>query len=256
MSPVLPAMRTMPLEMTLENQTAVITGGSSGIGAATARRFAAAGADIALLARREERLNDLAEELTLEYETETLTVSTDVRDATAVEAAIEATVERFGGIDVAVANAGLARGSDIESMSTESYRAMMDTNVDGAFFFTRAVLTHLRDSKGTIVFVGSFAGEYPRPFNPVYAASKWWIRGFAKSVAAQVGDTGVGVSIINPSEVRTEFDVEGEQFTDRFEQGEVTEPEEVAEAITFAAAQECSTIQELDIYRRDKYTGW
>ncbi|ERG94644.1 MAG: short-chain dehydrogenase [Haloquadratum walsbyi J07HQW2] len=256
MSPTPPAMRTMPLEMTLENRTAVITGGSSGIGAATARRFAAAGADVALLARRKDRLSELAEELTAKHNTETLTMPTDVREVTAVEAAIEATVERFGGIDIAVANAGLARGSDVESMSTESYRAMMDTNVDGAFFLTRAVLNHLRDSEGTLVFVGSFAGEYPRPFNPVYAASKWWIRGFAKSVAAQVGDTGVGVSVINPSEVRTEFDVEGKQFSDRFEQGEVTEPEEVAEAITFAAAQEYSTVQELDIYRRDKYTEW
>jgi short-subunit dehydrogenase len=88
----------------------------------------------------------------------------------------------------------------------------------------------------------------------VYAATKWWLRGFAHSVAAQVGDAGVGVSVVNPSEVRTEFgSEEGDPFEERFDAGEVTEPEEVADAIVFAARQDRSTVQELDLYRRDKF---
>ncbi|ELZ46998.1 oxidoreductase (short-chain dehydrogenase family) protein [Halorubrum coriense DSM 10284] len=90
-------------------------------------------------------------------------------------------------------------------MTDEEYAAMRETNVDGAFFLTRAALPHLTESEGSLVAVGGFAGEYPRSFNPVYAATKWWVRGFAHSVAAQVGDDGVAVSVINPSEVRTEF---------------------------------------------------
>lgn len=88
----------------------------------------------------------------------------------------------------------------------------------------------------------------------MYAATKWWIRGFAHSVAAQAGDDGVAVSVVNPSEVRTEFGSEdGEAFEERFEPGSATEPEEVAEAIAFAASRPGSSAQEIDLYRRDKY---
>ena len=132
---------------------------------------------------------------------------------------------------------------------------MMDTNADGMFFTTRAALPHLRESSGNLIFIGSFAGKYPRPFNPVYAATKWWTRGFAHSVEAQVGDDDVGVTVVNPSEVRTEFGaVYGESFSERFDEGEVTEPKEIAEAVAFAAAQENSTVSELDLYRRDKFS--
>jgi NADP-dependent 3-hydroxy acid dehydrogenase YdfG len=103
------------------------------------------------------------------------------------------------------------------------------------------------------VFVGSFAGHYPRSLNPVYAASKFWTRGFAHSVSAQVGEE-VGVSVINPSEVRTEFGgVYGETFAERFDEGEVSEPEEIAEAVVFAAEQGPSMASEIDMYRRDKF---
>jgi NADP-dependent 3-hydroxy acid dehydrogenase YdfG len=139
-------------------------------------------------------------------------------------------------------------------MSTEQYRTMMETNVDGMFFTTRDAIPHLRESSGTLVFIGSFAGEYPRPFNPIYAASKWWTRGFAKSVSAQVGPDDVAVTVVNPSEVRTDFGgVYGETFAERFDEGEVCEPEEIAEAVVFAARQEPSMASEIDLYRRDKF---
>ena len=239
----------------LSTRTALITGASSGIGEATAHAFAREGASVALAARRGERLESLADDLTKHGDgVETLVVPTDVRDEAEVEALIERTVDTFGGLDVLVSNAGLGRGSEVESLSTAQYREMMETNADGSFFVTRAALPHLRKARGNLVFVGSFAGQYPRGFNPVYAATKWWLRGFAHSVAAQVGDEGVGVSVINPTEVRTEFgSEEGDPFEDRFDAGEVTEPEEVADAIVFAARQDRSTVQELDLYRRDKF---
>jgi NADP-dependent 3-hydroxy acid dehydrogenase YdfG len=243
----------------IEGSVAVVTGASSGIGAATARALAAEGATVVLAARREERLEELAAAIDDEHGVETAVVPTDVTDEDAVEALVAATVEAFGSLDLLVNNAGLARGSDVETMSTADYRAMMDTNVDGMFYATRAALPHLRASEGTCVFVGSFAGQYPRPFNPVYAASKWWTRGFALSLAGQL-EGEVAVTVVNPAAVRTEFSVsddDGEAddgtFAERFAPGEAVEPEEVAEAIVYAARQSPSMVAELDLYNRDKF---
>jgi len=237
----------------LDGDTAVITGASSGIGAETARLLAADGANVVLAARREGRLEELADELEGDHGVDAVAVPTNVREEAAVEALIDETVDTFGGLDVLVNNAGLARGSDVAELSTEAYRTMMETNVDGTVFATRASIPHLIESEGHLVFLGSFAGQYPRPFNPVYAATKWAVRGFALSMEASLGPEGVAVTVVNPSEVRTEFGSEfGEAFEDRFAPGEVTEPEEVAEAIQFAVRQDGSTTSEIDVYRRDK----
>ena len=239
---------------TLDDAAAVITGASSGIGEATAHALAERGANVVLVARRREALESVAEDVRSAHGVEAVVADGDVRDAATSAAAVEAAVEEFGGLDVAVVNAGIARGSDVATMTDEEYSAMQGTNVDGAFFLTREALPHLTEREGSLVAVGSFAGEYPRSFNPVYAATKWWVRGFAHSVAAQDGDDGVAVSVVNPSEVRTEFGSEdGEPFEERFEPGSVTEPAEVAEAIAFAASRPGSTAQEIDLFRRDKF---
>jgi NADP-dependent 3-hydroxy acid dehydrogenase YdfG len=246
----------MAATQSIDGQTAIVTGASAGIGEATAHALAREGADVALAARRRERLEEIADRLQTEYDAETLVVPTDVREEDEVEALVESTVDRFGGLDVLVNNAGLARGARVEDMTTEEYRTMMDTNVDGMFFAARAAIPHLRESAGTLVFVASFAGQYPRPSNPVYAATKWWTRGFAKSLSGNVGEDDVAVSVINPSEVRTEFGkVYGESFAERFDEGEVCEPEEIAEAVVYAAKQSPSMAAEIDVYRRDKYSG-
>jgi NADP-dependent 3-hydroxy acid dehydrogenase YdfG len=243
----------MTRQVTLSGQTAIVTGASSGIGAATARELARAGATVVLAARREDRLESLADEIR-EDGGQAMIVPTDVTDEAAVEALVEATVGEFDTLDLVVQNAGVGRGEDVQHLDTAAYREMMAVNVDGVFFLTRAALPHLLDSEGTMVFVGSFAGQYPRPYNPVYAATKWWVRGFAKSVMASVGSDGVGISIVNPSEVRTEFGSEdGAAYRERFEPGEVTEPDEIAAAVRFAAEQSPSTAAEIDLFRRDKF---
>jgi NADP-dependent 3-hydroxy acid dehydrogenase YdfG len=240
----------------LDGSAAFVTGATSGIGRATALALAEAGADVALAARREDRLEEVAEAVRTEHGREALTVPTDVREPDAVGAAVEATVEAFGGLDVVVANAGLGVDKSVEELSVDEYRLMTDVNVNGMFYTAQAVLPHLRESAGTLVFMGSFSGQYPRPYNPVYAATKWWTRGFALSLQGAVGDDGIGVTVINPTEVRTEFGSETDDpLKDRFEPGEVTEPAEIANAVVFAASQEPpNTVVELDLYRRDKFT--
>jgi NADP-dependent 3-hydroxy acid dehydrogenase YdfG len=243
--------------MSLDDSATIVTGASSGIGEATAHEFAGRGARVALAARSEDRLAAIASDLEREYGAETLVVPTDVRDEAAVEDLIDTVATEWGGLDVLVNNAGLGRGGDVADLSTEDYRAMMDTNVDGVFFATRAALPHLEATDGNLIFVGSFAGQYPRPGNPVYSATKWWVRGFAHGVEGQSGPDGVGVTVVNPTEVRTEFGgSDGDSFAERFEPGEVSEPEEIADAIGFAAAQDHSTVHEIDVYRRDKFEGW
>jgi NADP-dependent 3-hydroxy acid dehydrogenase YdfG len=239
---------------TLRGKTAIVTGASSGIGAATARALATRGANVVVSARREGRLREVAEDVE-DAGGEALVVTADVTDDAQVAALVAETVEAFGQLDVVVANAGLGRDVAVEEMDTATYRQMMDVNVDGAFFTARESIPHLRETEGVLIFLSSFAGEYPRPGNPVYAATKWWIHGFARSLAGSVGPDGIGVTTINPSEVRTEFGSEDDSaMAESFEPGEVTEPEEVAAAVAFAAAQNPPTAVNVDVYRRDKFS--
>ncbi len=241
----------------LSEKTAVVTGASAGIGEATAEILAKRGANVAMVARREAKLQTIADRIEAETEGSALVLPADVSNEDEVQAAVEHTVEAFDGIDVLVNNAGIATGHEtVANTPTEQYRTVMGVNVDGVFFVTRATLPYLRETAGNAIFLGSFAGQYPRPGAPVYAASKWWVRGFALSLAGAVGSDEIGVSIINPTEVRTEF---GKEYRDeisqeRFDPDEVTHPEAIAEAIAFAAEQEPpNVVNELDLYRRDKF---
>lgn len=237
----------------LENRTAIVTGASSGVGAATGRALARHGADVILAARRIDRLEALAEEIQEDHHVTATARRTDVSDEVDATELVEETISRHGELDILVNNAGVSHGADVAELDTAEYRTMMGVNTDGCFFVTRDALPHLVENEGHLIFTGSFAGQYPRPFNPVYAATKWWVRGFALSVASQYGDRGVGVTVVNPSEVRTEFSTsDGVHFKDRFEPGQVTEPEEIAEAIVYAAGTEKSVPFEINLYRRDK----
>ena len=249
----------MTSEMPLAGKSALVTGASAGIGREVARLLAEDGADVAIAARREDVLEEVADAITADTETTVEVIPTDVADEDQVEAMVETAVETFGGLDIVVNNAaiGTARSVTVEDLPTEQYRDVMSVNTDGMFFVARAAIPHLRASRGNLIFVGSFAGNYPRSGSPVYAASKWWTRGFALSLAGQVGDEDIAVSVVSPSEVRTEFGKEYRSVMnkDRLDPGDVTEPEEVAEAVLFAARQDPpNAVAELNVYRRDKFS--
>ncbi|WP_226023256.1 SDR family oxidoreductase [Halomicrobium salinisoli] len=244
--------------MSLDDSVALITGASSGIGRATAEALAERGAAVAVSARREDRLESLADDLREDHDADVLVQTADVTDDAQVAALVEATVDEFGRLDTVVANAGLAREGAVEELDTDRFRQMLDVNCAGVFYTARESLPHLRETEGLLVLVGSMAGQYPRPASPVYAATKWFVRGFGKSLAGSVGPDGVGVTVVNPTEVRTEFGSEdGESLGERLDPDEAADPGDVAEGIAFAAEQEPpNVVQELDFYRRDKFEGW
>jgi NADP-dependent 3-hydroxy acid dehydrogenase YdfG len=246
---------------TLNGQTALVTGASSGIGRSTALVLAREGADVAVSARREERLEELVTEIEANHDVQGLAVPTDIRDESAVEAMVETTVKEFDHLDVLVNNAGATRGHDtsIGEFDTDNYRLTMETNVDGMFFSTRAAAPYLIETGGNLIFVGSFLGEFPAGYNPIYTGSKYWTRGFAHSIEAQLGPEGVAVTVVQPSGVRTEWRgrEEGDTNRERFDVGEILEPEDVAESVAFAASQPPSaTISEIDVFSRQKISDY
>lgn len=239
----------------LQGDVALVTGASSGIGRATAIELGSHGASVALAARREDRLRAVAETIADDHAVETLVVPTDVTDDTQVADMAAETVRTLGGLDIVVSNAGVNALTPVDDMSTEEYRSIMAVNVDGTFYTTREVLPHLRESGGHLVYMGSFSGQYPRPHQPIYASTKWWLRGFALSLAGDVGRDDVAVTVINPTEVLTEIetaqDAPGKEV---FDQERSATPAEVAENVAFAVRRESpNTLSELDLYSRDKF---
>lgn len=238
----------------LEDKIAVVTGASQGIGKAVSYALAENGVNVVLASRSEEKLKPVSDHIKEKYDADCMIIPTDVKDENQVKDLITETIKNYGRLDILVNNAGIIRYGDFENFSTEDYRSVMGTNVDGMFFTTREALPYLKRSKGNLVFIGSFDASVPRSFNPVYAASKWWTRGFAHSIESIVGKEGVAVSLINPSEVRTDIpDEDGKAYKNRFGSDEVLDPEEVARAVLFAVTQSnTTTVNEINIYRRDK----
>jgi NADP-dependent 3-hydroxy acid dehydrogenase YdfG len=239
----------------LHGHTALVTGASAGIGRETAIALVDEGAAVAVAARREDRLHKLADEIEDEHGGTTLVLPTDVTDYDAVVEMVDDTLNEFGSLEIVVSNAGIIYPG-LADLSVEEYRDMMAVNTDGMFYTTKVTLPHLQASEGNLIFVGSYAGNYPIPGAPVYSASKWWTRGFALSVAGEAGGDGVGVTVVNPSTVRSEFGSEyREPNREKFPAGEVTESADVADAIVYAATREPpNTVSELDLYDRKKFS--
>ena len=191
----------------LENRVVLVTGASSGIGAACARAFAGEGARLVLAARRRERLAEVAAEAERRGAAGVLTVALDVRAADEVEAAIAGLPDAYCAIDVLVNNAGLSRGLDpLHEGRRDDWEEMIDTNVKGLLWVDRAVVPGMvRRGRGTVVHIGSIAGHQVYPAGNVYCATKHAVRALGDGLRLDLVGTGVRVISIDPGLVETEF---------------------------------------------------
>ena len=224
--------------MTLAGKAAIVTGASSGIGAATARLLAKEGCNVVLAARREDRLNALAAELG----EGTLAAPADVTDPAACAALVTRTVERFGSLDVLINNAGLGLYGSIAEGNPEDWRKMFDVNVLGVLYTTRAAVRQmLRQGSGDVVFISSLAGRrVPRADGTVYAATKHAVNAIADGLRMDVHEKGVRVINVEPGLVRTEFPESSYPSAEEYyAQREYTplEAEDVAAAVVYALNQ-------------------
>lgn len=185
----------------------LVTGASSGIGAACARRFAAEEADLVLWARRADRLERLAAELGTERRVKVSVAQVDVRDRGAVDRAAEALVRAGRTPDVLINNAGLASGmTKIQEGDPEDWDRMIDTNLKGLLNVTRAILPHMiARGRGHIVNIGSTAGHQTYPMGNVYNATKFGVRALTEGMNLDLAGTPIRVSSVDPGLVETEF---------------------------------------------------
>lgn len=190
-------------------KTVLITGASSGIGEACARRLASEGADLVLWARREARLHELASHLTREYEVDVRTAVLDVRERDLVLE--EADVLAADGVvpHVLINNAGLARGlSKLHEGDFDDWDEMIDTNIKGLLNVSRAVIPHMaRLNRGHIINIGSTAGHLTYPNGNVYAGTKFFVRGLSDGMNLDLAGTNLKVSLVDPGYIETEFSV-------------------------------------------------
>jgi NADP-dependent 3-hydroxy acid dehydrogenase YdfG len=204
----------------------LITGASSGIGAATARAAAESGYRVVLAARSEDRINSLAEELG--GPDRALAVRCDVTEWDHQQAMVTTALDRFGRLDVAFANAGFGAARGFLEESPEHWRSMVLTNVYGAALTIRATIPALKESQGHLLLTGSVAGRRALP-GSLYSATKWAVTAMGESARQELGGTGVRVSLIEPGMVDT-------PFFDNPGEGRL-EPEDIARVVIFAVTQ-------------------
>lgn len=209
-----------------EDRVFLITGASSGIGAATARAAADAGFRVVLAARSTDRLSALAAELG--GSARALAVGCDVTEFPQQEAMVHAALETFGRIDVAFANAGFGAARGFLNETPEQWRAMVLTNVYGAALTVRATLPAIKETRGHLLLTGSVAGRRALP-GSLYSATKWAITGMGESLRQECNGTGVRVTVIEPGMVDTPF------FDNPITDG--LAPEDIARAVLFAVSQ-------------------
>lgn len=222
-------------------KTALITGATSGIGRATAHEFAKHGINLILCGRRQERLEIV--EHALEKLTDVFTLNFDVRDKTEVKKAIDSIPEKFKQIDILINNAGNAHGLDsIQDGSLDDWDAMMDINVKGLLYVSKAVIPQMTARQsGHIVNIGSSAGKEVYPKGNVYCGSKHAVIAITEGMRIDLNPFGIKVSAINPGLVETEFSkvrFKGDSKADSVYKGfKALQAEDIAEIIYFTISR-------------------
>ena len=236
----------------LNDQVALVTGASSGIGRATALRFAAAGARVALVGRAGEALREVEREITVR-DGAALSIAADVTREADAERAVAETVERFGGLDVLVNAAGILSNGTMETTGLAAWDEMLNVNLRAVFHLMQLSVPHLKRRPGNVVNVSSVTGLRAFPGVLAYCVSKAGVDQLTRCAALELAPAGIRVNAVNPGVVRTEIHRRGGMeeaayaaFLERSRTthpiGRVGTPEEVADLILFLASDRAAWI--------------
>lgn len=228
----------------LKSKIVFITGASSGIGKASAYHFAETGADLILTARRENLLNEIAEDLKSKFNVKILTKKMDVQNYEEVKCFIDSLDKEWSKIEILLNNAGLARGlSAVQDGSVQDWNEMIDTNVKGLLYVSKCIIPlMIENNSGHIINTGSIAGKEVYPMGNVYCASKHAVDAITKSIRMELVNTNIKVTSIDPGLVETEFSLvryrgDSEKAKTTYQGLKPLTPDDIAESIIFAATR-------------------
>lgn len=222
---------------TLHGRTALVTGASSGIGAATARALAAQGATVVLAARRLDRLHALQEELEADGARASV-VELDVSSPPSCQDAVETVHDRFGRLDILVNAAGVMTNSSVLDADWRDWEQMLRVNVLGLMVLTQAALPMLLEARGAVVQVSSAAGRRVGPGAAGYGASKFAVTAFSEALRQEVTALGVRVVVVEPGFVDTDMVATAPpEMQERARAIRMLHPEDVAAAVVYAVTQ-------------------
>ena len=228
----------------IKKKIVLVTGASSGIGQSCARKFAEAGAKLILVARRLDRIKTLGEELKSLFQTETLILGLDVRKRADVIKKLSNLPPEWQAVEILINNAGLSRGLDkLHEGSIDDWEEMIDTNVKGLLYVSRTVVPGMVSrGRGTIINIGSIAGQEVYPGGNVYCASKFAVDALTRGLRLDLVDTPLRVCTVDPGLVETEFsNVRFRGDTERakrtYQNMTPLTPDDVADAVLFCATR-------------------
>jgi NAD(P)-dependent dehydrogenase (short-subunit alcohol dehydrogenase family) len=240
--------------MRLANKRALITGGNSGIGLATAKLFVAEGAKVAITGRDQAKLEAAAKELG----PNAFAIVADATDVAATEQAVAKAVEKFGKLDIVFANAGIGADTPVGGTTLETFESVLKTNITAVFFTVQAAVPHLNDG-GSIVLNGSVISVLGSPGYAAYAASKAGVRAMARVMASELSPRGIRVNVVAPGGTSTPIWDRVAPTPDavvalekRISQGiplgRFGKVDEVAKTVLFLASDDASNIQGAEIF--------
>ena len=254
-------MQSSEIPVRLKNKTALITGGNSGIGLATAKLFVAEGARVAITGRNQATLEAAAKELG----PNAIAVVADATDIAATESAVAQAVKAFGKLDIVFANAGIAGNTPIGGTTLAAFEAVIRTNITSVFFTVQAAAPHLNDN-GSIILNGSVISVLGNPGYAAYAASKAGVRGMARVMASELAPRGIRVNVVAPGAAKTPiwngaaptaeaFAVLDKRISRSIPLGRLGEAEEVAKTVLFLASDDASNVNGAEIFVDGGSTG-
>lgn len=227
----------------VKGKTAFITGASSGIGKACAELLASLGTNLIITARRIDRLNDVAKELSSKYKIKCTPIQLDVQNHADVEKAFNELEKNNVAIDILINNAGLALSSDkIQDSKIDNWNIMIDTNIKGLLYVTKAVLPQMiKQNCGHIINIGSVAGHWCYPSGNIYCATKHAVKAISESLRMDLLGTAIRVSEVDPGAVKTEFSEvryqDKEKAKKLYDGYTPLTPEDVADAVSYCATR-------------------